>query len=131
MPEELVNIHVPGPCPQIFDSGGLQQNLSICIPTELPSGAGALAQHHSESTDWQDPVLEGQRPGIRGGGPSGGRLQKGNGSSAESDTRNTVMRALKETRLYRQTGREEVDADLAQVESRIFVLSYCLLVISS
>ena len=123
MPEELVNIHVPGPCPQIFDSGDLQQNLSICIATELPSGANALTQDHSESTDSQDPVLEGQRPTIRGGGPSRGRLQKGNESSAESNTRNIVMRTLKETCLYRSTGREKVDADLVQSPRSLFFLT--------
>ena len=75
--------------------------------------------------------LQGQRPSIRGCGPSRGRLQKGNESSAESNTGNTVMRTLKETCLYRQTGREKVDADLVQTESKIFVFSYCFLVISS
>lgn len=53
-------MHIPGPHPQRFDSGGLQQSLSICIPNKLPSDANVLVQDHSESTDTKDPVAWGK-----------------------------------------------------------------------
>lgn len=91
-PHELANIHVPGPCPQIFDSGGLQQSLSICIPTELPSDANALARATVRALSKGPPRwLEGK--GSRGQpsqevAPAEADFQKGN---------KTVLRVTQET----------------------------------
>lgn len=81
-----------GPAPQIFDSGGLQQSLSISIPTELPSDANALARGHSESTNSKD---------LQGGLKEGDRGQPSQEvAPAEADFRKetkTVLRVTQET----------------------------------